>query len=165
LNASAWGTVVAVASDAGDAMTSTKPGVALVVLFFCLMACGGGHGGPTAPADFHVKIGTALWDTTSTPTILEAKLFFDGKLVCDAFTGAGPLRNIDLFTQGTAQMTGQHTLSVAIAAQTVSPTRYLVLPPEISFFDASDNRVNDIRLEQRQVTLATGQSTDYTVVF
>jgi hypothetical protein len=158
--------VLVVASSAEGTTMSTRPAAASFLIFSCLTACGGGHGGsPTAPAELPVKLSTALWDTSPTPTILEAKLFFDGKLVCDSFSGAGPAPHLELFTQGTGQMTGQHTISVMIAAQTVSPTLYLVLPPDIVFFDASGNRVNEFRLEQRRVTLATGQSTDYTVTF
>jgi hypothetical protein len=39
------------------------------------------------------------------------------------------------------------------------------LPPEIQFFDANGNRVSDFRLEERLVTLATGQSVDYAITF
>ncbi|HLX06397.1 MAG TPA: hypothetical protein VKY89_00905 [Thermoanaerobaculia bacterium] len=147
-------------------MTVKPPAAAAILLCFCLMACGGGHGGPTAPAELQVKITTALLDTSPTATILEAKLLLDGKLATDASAGAGALGFLDLFAQGTARMDGQqHTLSVVIARQTVSPTPYIVAPPDISFFDASGNRVDDIRLEQRNVTLATGQGTDYTFTF
>jgi hypothetical protein len=66
---------------------------------------------------------------------------------------------------GTGSPTGQHVLSIVMAAQTVSPTPYLVLGPEISFFDQNGTRVNYIHFDQRQVTLATDQSVDYSVAF
>ena len=148
-------------------MTAARPVAAAILLCSCLMACGGGHhNGPTAPAELLVTITTALLDNGPTPSLLEAKLILDGKVVNDALAGSGPASFLPLFAQGTAQMDGaQHTLSVVIARQIVSPTPYIVAPPDISFFDASGKRVDDIRLEQRNLTLATGQGTDYTFTF
>ncbi len=147
-------------------MTAKQPAAAAILLCSCLMACGGGHSGPTAPAELTVTLTTALLGTSPVPSLLEAKLLLDGKVVDDSLAGLGPASFLPLFAQGTARMDGeQHTLSVVIARQTVSPTSYIVAPPDISFFDASGKRVDDIRLEQRNVTLATGQGTDYAFTF
>jgi hypothetical protein len=146
---------------------STAAALALILLCVGMAGCGGGHhgGSPTESTQFTVKITTLIMDVTSTPTLLEARLLVDGKLANDANAGAGALPDLGLFAQGTEDSSGTHTISIVIAAQTASPTTYLILPPEIQVFDASGARVQDIHLDQRQVSLATGQSVDYTATF
>jgi hypothetical protein len=126
-----------------------------------LTSCGGGGGSsPTAPSGFLAIAATVVVAEAGAPTIQEARLVLDGTVVWVAASTTPALSAI-LIDQGSSIASGHHTLSVVIAAQTVSPSSYQVLAPDVSIFTAAGARVKDIKLDNRSASLATGQSIDY----
>jgi len=139
-------------------MRKTKMALA-VAGALALAACGGGGHSPTTPAGSTTIFSTVLLDQQFAATILDAKLVVDGVVVAESASTVAASVTI-LAGQGSLS-SGHHTLSVVIAAQTVSPSAYTALAPDISIFDASGTRIKDIKLTDRSATLATGQSIDY----
>lgn len=122
-----------------------------------IAACGGGGHSPTAPAGF-ATFATVL--VSQDATLEDAKLLVDGAVVAESVSTT-PGLIFFLVGQGTLSA-GHHTLSVLVAAQSASPSLYTAKAPDISIFDASGARTNDIKLPDRSASLATGQSIDYT---
>jgi|HubBroStandDraft_3_1064219.scaffolds.fasta_scaffold43328_2 hypothetical protein len=127
-------------------------------------SCGGGSSSPTAPSGLLAVVATVVLNQNGVPTLLDVRLVLDGTVVGGA-SGATPGQSAILLDQGSAIASGHHTLSVLVAAQTVSPSPYQVLAPDVSIFNSAGVRIQDIKLPDRSASLATGQSIDYTFDF
>jgi hypothetical protein len=125
------------------------------------LGCSGGSNSPTSSSGFQIVIIAALADTApQAPTIIEARLLFDGAEVEDPGTESNPVASI-LFTPTGFATTGPHTFALQIVRQTSSPNTYTVPPPIVRVFDVAGTLLKTIQLNAQTATLATGGTISY----
>jgi hypothetical protein len=123
------------------------------------LGCSGGNS-PTSSSGFEIVILAALANTAQAPTIVEARLLFDGAEVEDPGTEANPVATL-FFTPTGFATTGPHTFALQIIAQTTSPNSYTVPSPTIRVFDVAGTLLKTIQLSSQTASLATGGTITY----
>jgi hypothetical protein len=124
------------------------------------LGCSGGSNGPTSSSGFQIVIFAALANSAVVPTIIEARLLFDGAEVEDPGTESSPVATI-LFAPTGFATTGPHTFALQIVSQTTSPNTYTVPPPVIRVFDVAGTLLKTIQLNAQTASLATGGTITY----
>lgn len=141
-------------------MKLRQASAAALLAGFLALGCSGGGNGPTSSSGFQIVIIAALTNTALAPTIVEARLLFDGVEVEDPGTEANPAATL-LFTPTGFATTGPHTFALQIVAQTTSPNSYTVPPPVIRVFDVAGTLLKTIQLSSQTASLATGGTISY----
>ncbi|HEV3077168.1 MAG TPA: hypothetical protein VHB47_22290 [Thermoanaerobaculia bacterium] len=124
------------------------------------LGCSGGSNSPTSSSGFQIVIVAALANAAVVPTIIEARLLFDGAEVEDPGTESNPVATI-LFAPTGFATTGPHTFALQIVSQTTSPNTYIVPPPVIRVFDVAGTPLKTIQLNAQTASLATGGTITY----
>ena len=124
------------------------------------VGCHGGGSSPTSSSGFQIVIFATLTNTAQAPTIVEARLLFDGAEVEDPGTESNPVASL-LFTPTGFATTGPHTFGLQIVAQTTSPNSYTVATPIIRVFDDAGTLLKTIQLNTQTASLPTGGTISY----